>query len=352
MNFSTQLIAWYNIHKRDLPWRRTTNPYQVWLSEIMLQQTRVDQGMSYYLKFIKAYPTIHDLAKASEDHVLANWQGLGYYSRARNLHATAKYISSELKGIFPSTYKNIIKLKGVGPYTAAAIASFCFKEVVPVVDGNVLRVMARYMGIEEPINWPKTHKRIYAICREAIPQKQPDVFNQAIMEFGALHCTPKKPQCDRCPFQTSCKAYEEKTVALLPKKEKKIKKINRYFDYIFFYQKNTILIKKRQGKGIWQGLYEGHLIESKEEENTDKILESMSSFLNKKTSIQEITPSKKHILSHQNLHIRYWFIAVENPEQLNQIKKSFTLTSWPIHQLKTVGFPIVSKNALEKYFKK
>ena len=223
MNFSEILTDWYLENKRDLPWRKTTNPYYIWLSEIMLQQTRVAQGLPYYEAFTKVFPTVFDLANASEEQVLKLWQGLGYYSRARNLHATAKHIANDLDGIFPSDYKNLLKLKGVGEYTAAAIASFSYNEVVPVVDGNVFRVLSRYYNVETNIASAKAKKEFTLLAQEVISKDNPALFNQTIMEFGALQCVPKNPNCTICPLNTSCAALWLKKVSELPVKIKKLK---------------------------------------------------------------------------------------------------------------------------------
>ena len=347
--FADKLISWYDNHKRDLPWRRTKDPYHVWLSEIILQQTRVDQGMSYYLTFINEYPSVQDLAHATEDHVLANWQGLGYYSRARNLHASAKYICNELKGVFPNTYTEILKLKGVGPYTAAAIASFSFKEIEPVVDGNVLRVMSRFMGIEEPINKPLTQHKIKAFCKKVICKDNPDTFNQAIMEFGSLFCRVKNPDCKQCIFKNGCKAYEDKTVKKIPFKEKTLKRSTRYFDYLFFYKNDSIWIKKRKEKGIWLGLHEGYLIESKEDVS-EKVIKGNIAFvgLGRSIEIKQITKRSRHVLSHQDLWIKYWFIYTKNSEEQLETKDLFQIHP---NELENYGFPIVTKNALYKFFR-
>ena len=222
MKFSNTLIQWYLQNNRELPWRKTKNPYFIWLSEIMLQQTRVAQGMSYYLKFIEVFPTVFDLAKATESTVLKMWQGLGYYSRARNLHFTANQIASELNGKFPSTYKEIIKLKGIGDYTASAISSICFNKPTAVVDGNVYRVLSRYFGIQTPINSATGIKEFKALAQTLIDTEQPGTYNQAIMDFGALQCKPKRPLCSSCPLQSSCVAFGKQLTAVLPVKEKKI----------------------------------------------------------------------------------------------------------------------------------
>jgi A/G-specific adenine glycosylase len=220
MNFSEEIIKWYKKNKRDLPWRRTKNPYQIWLSEVILQQTRVDQGMDYYLRFTKEFLNIDELARAKEDKVLKLWQGLGYYSRARNLHATAKMVSRQYKGEFPSSHDEILKLKGVGEYTAAAIASFAFDQCYPVVDGNVFRVLSRVFAIETPIDSGLGKKEFYSLAKELIDPSQPALYNQAIMEFGAIQCKPKNPDCYNCPLKGMCLAHSKKMVERLPIKSK------------------------------------------------------------------------------------------------------------------------------------
>jgi len=252
MGFSSKLINWYHQNKRDLPWRNSTDPYQIWLSEIILQQTRVDQGLSYFNKFIEHHPNVNSLANAPEKEVLNLWQGLGYYSRARNLHFTAKVISKEHKGIFPSDYNDILKLKGVGEYTAAAIASFAYNLSYPVIDGNVYRVLSRIFGIENPIDSSKGKKIFKALATELIDNKNPATYNQAIMEFGALQCTPKKPKCEDCPFRLECYALKNELTAELPKKEKKIKQRNRYFNYVVVIDNEKIYLKERKEKDIGQ----------------------------------------------------------------------------------------------------
>ena len=221
MGFSEKLIVWYKQNERDLPWRKTTDPYKIWLSEIILQQTRVAQGLNYYNKFLNKHPTIQSLAESSEKNILNLWQGLGYYSRARNLHFTAKYISKELNGKFPTKYQDILNLKGVGEYTAAAIASFSYQEVYPVIDGNVYRVLSRIFGVESAIDSTSGKKIFKKLATELIDNKNPDTYNQAIMEFGALQCKPKNPNCEDCPFLLECFAYKNKQITELPKKDKK-----------------------------------------------------------------------------------------------------------------------------------
>lgn len=264
MSLSKQLIFWYLQNKRELPWRKTKDPYRVWLSEIMLQQTRVAQGLPYFLKFTEAFPTVFDLAKAEESEVLKLWQGLGYYSRARNLHFTAKYISEELEGVFPKSYKELLQLKGVGDYTASAIASICYDESFAVVDGNVYRVLSRYFGVATSINSTKGIKEFKELAQTVIDETQPGVYNQAIMDFGALHCKPQNPLCDECPLAESCVALANNSVKELPVKEKKIKIKKRYFNYLVpVTEDNQTVLEERVGKGIWQGLYQFPLVETK-----------------------------------------------------------------------------------------
>ncbi len=341
MDFSKLLIDWYLQNKRDLPWRNTTNPYPIWLSEIMLQQTRVAQGMPYFFSFTTSFPTIFDLAKADEEQVLKLWQGLGYYSRARNLHQTAQYIANELDGVFPNNYKDLLQLKGIGEYTAAAIASFAYNEVVPVVDGNVFRVLSRYFDIETDIASASAKKEFSAIALELIPKDQPALFNQAIMEFGALQCVPKSPNCEACIFNKSCAALQKKKVDQLPVKLKKLKIRNRFFNYLIFSDEaeNTI-IQKRTDKGIWHNLYEFPLIESEKEEDFKTIstqIQNAFQHLNILTIGEENSKSILHKLSHQHLHIKFWTVKVAGV-----LPNGMTKTD-----LKTYPFPIVLHNFIE-----
>ncbi|OIQ40914.1 MAG: A/G-specific adenine glycosylase [Bacteroidetes bacterium MedPE-SWsnd-G1] len=333
MKFSNILTQWYLLHKRDLPWRNTTNPYFIWLSEIILQQTRVDQGMAYYFKFIETFPTVQDLANSSEEEVLNLWQGLGYYSRARNLHFSAKYIVDECKGEFPNTYSEIIKLKGVGDYTASAIASICFNEATAVVDGNVYRVLARYFGIETPINSTKGIKEFKLLAQELIDSKNAAMHNQAIMEYGARMCKPQNPDCSICPLNESCVSLQKKKVKLLPIKEKKIKIKKRHLNYVVLISsdKKTIL-NKRTGKGIWQNLYEFKLIES-ESKIEDTVLLSDLFFTEELKGKQiELTKFNQteivHKLSHQHLFCTFW--VVELDEELSNGVQWKSIDDYPV----------------------
>jgi len=345
MDFTNSLMQWYLQNKRDLPWRKTVNPYKIWLSEIMLQQTRVAQGTPYFFSFIKAFPTVFDLAAANEEKVLKLWQGLGYYSRARNLHKTAQYVANELSGVFPDNYNDLIKLKGVGEYTAAAIASFSYNEAVPVVDGNVFRVLSRYFDVEADIAAISTKKEFTALAFELMPKDNPAIFNQAIMEFGALQCVPKSPNCGVCIFNTSCAAMQKKKVDQLPFKSKKLKVRNRFFNYLVVSDDNeNTIIQKRIAKGIWHNLYEFPLIETERVEDFDCIANLIQSDFFKGNEIVGISESNPetiiHKLSHQHLHIKFWKIKVNGT-----IKNAINSKT-----VKTFPFPIVIHNFIEKDF--
>lgn len=262
--FAIQIERWYNRHKRDLPWRQTTNPYYIWLSEIILQQTRVEQGRAYYERFVQTFPTVQDLASASEESVLLLWQGLGYYSRARNLHKAAQQVAA--LGSFPSDYKAILSLPGVGPYTAAAIASFAFGQPYAVLDGNVYRVLSRYFGIETPIDSTEGKKEFTALANELLDKKRPSLYNQAIMDFGAVVCKPSGAACPACPLCDTCLAYAQNRVQQLPVKGKKIEQRTRYFSYVYVCTgKEEVLICRRADNDIWKGLYQFPLVETAEE---------------------------------------------------------------------------------------
>lgn len=298
-DFSLSILQWYRQNKRDLPWRRTKDPYKIWLSEIILQQTRVDQGMSYYEKFIQHYPKIEDLANAEEIDVLNDWQGLGYYSRARNLHFTAKYITDSLGGQFPNTYQEILKLKGVGPYTAAAISSISFNEAKAVVDGNVYRVLARYFGIEDPIDKPTGINKFQKVADKVLIADLAGEFNQAIMEFGARQCKPALPLCDSCPISTSCYALENKEITRLPIKAGKTRIRNRYLLFHVIKRKGKIALTKRTKNDVWKHLYQLPVLEFESAEMLS-------------THFQDLNCEPimlKHQLSHQKIHA--YFIEKE-----------------------------------------
>lgn len=345
MAFSKSLIQWYLQNKRDLPWRKTIDPYPIWLSEIMLQQTRVAQGLPYFLKFIEAFPTVQYMAEAPEEQILKLWQGLGYYSRARNLHATAKQVAFEMGGKFPGSHEGLLKLKGVGDYTAAAIASIAYGEHVPVVDGNVYRVLSRYFGIETDISSSGAKKQFTELAASLMPNDQASAFNQAMMEFGALQCVPKNPDCGVCIFNKECAAFLTGRVSQLPVKLKKTKVTDRFFNYIIVKDAagNTV-VNKRTAKGIWHNLYEFPLIETETEVSEEAAVQLIKEYADPgftPTNITLLHPDRiLHKLSHQHLSIRFW--EVEAGEILPHAMEREEAKKYP--------FPIVIYNFIEKYW--
>lgn len=309
LDIGNKLINWYRENKRELPWRNTTDPYKIWLSEIILQQTRVQQGLPYYEKFTNQFPTINDLADASEQDVLLLWQGLGYYSRARNMHYTAKMIVDKYNGNFPENHNEILALKGVGEYTAAAIASFAFDKAYPVLDGNVFRFISRLFGIEKPIDTSTGKKEITKALDLIFNTQKPALFNQAIMEFGATHCTPKKPKCDTCIFNMQCEALGSKKVMSIPVKKGKTKILKVNHTYICFIHDNKTYIEKRTA-GIWKNLYQFPLIE--EDIKPDGITKIVNRYLKtpSKFEISDVFDST-HILSHRKIQASFYTIHLD-----------------------------------------
>ena len=322
------LINWYAENHRDLPWRHNPTPYQVWLSEVILQQTRVNQGIDYYLRFIERWPDVKSLAQASEEEVLKMWQGLGYYSRARNLHHCAKQVVEEYGGQFPTNFDKLRKLKGIGDYTAAAIASIAFNLPHAVVDGNVYRVLARLYDIDTPININEGQNLFARLADELLNREQPDLHNQAMMEFGALHCTPKNPNCLHCPLQAQCLSFANMTVMQRPVKLPKTKVTTRYFNYLVIRVKDKVYLHKRDDKDIWKNLYDFPCIETKEMVSADDILQS-ESFLqlieNKTFEVKNVSHFYKHQLTHRTLLAQ--FIEIILDEELLHIQtKGLILT--------------------------
>lgn len=313
-HISKTLINWYNTNKRDLPWRETTDPYRIWISEIILQQTRVVQGLAYYNRFMERFPDVVSLAMAHEDEVLKYWQGLGYYSRARNLHKAAKTIVSDFNGIFPDSHADILKLSGVGHYAAAAIASFAYNQPYAVLDGNVFRVVARLFGVHTAIDSTEGKKEFAKLTEQLLDKKNPATHNQAIMEFGALQCTPQQPGCADCPLNQHCRALDLGEVDLLPVKEKKTKVRDRYFNYFFVRCGEKTFLHKRVAKDIWQNLYELPLVEA------DRLFETDDLFANNDlmplwNDISEVEIlgthiDFKHILSHQRIYARFFSVRI------------------------------------------
>jgi len=304
--FKTQLHHWYSINRRDLPWRYTRNPYYIWLSEVILQQTRIDQGLTYFNRFVQEYPEIKDLAEASEDQVLKLWQGLGYYSRARNLHFTAKYITKSLNGNFPDQYDAIRKLKGVGDYTASAIASIAFNLEHAALDGNVFRVLSRFFGIYEPTDTNAGKEVFGKLARELIKGTDPGMHNQSIMEFGALQCVPKNPDCNACPLQDRCYAKSMLKINELPVKKNKVKQLDRYFTFLVIKTENSTFLRKRINNDIWRNLFEFPVIESTHKTELPELIESkvFNEIVSINSTIEHIGNWELHLLTHRRIHYR------------------------------------------------
>lgn len=320
MKESEIFIKWYHANKRDLPWRNTKDPYCIWISEIILQQTRVAQGYDYYHRFIRRFPDVTSLAAAEQEEVLKYWQGLGYYSRARNLHEAAKDIVNRFEGIFPQDYNAVLSLKGVGEYTAAAIVSFAWNQPFPVVDGNVFRVLSRLYAIDTPIDSGSGKKQIMELAQSLIDPKQADLHNQAIMEFGALQCTPQNPDCENCPFVNRCLGYATGNILLFPVKQNKTKTRNRYFNYFHIICHGNTYLRRRDEKDIWEGLFEFPLIETEELVAFETLKTTQqfnilfagiepSIFLISKTTV-------KHVLSHQVLYVTFYKVEIQS-ENIN-----------------------------------
>ena len=307
-SFTSSLQKWYDIHKRPLPWRDISNPYFIWLSEIILQQTRVNQGLPYYIKFVNRYPTVTDLANSTEDEVLQLWQGLGYYSRGRNMLKCAKEIVEKYDAEFPNDYKVLTKLPGIGDYTASAIASFAFNLPYAVLDGNVYRVLSRIHGIDTPINSAQGNQTFKALAESLIDKSNPGNHNQSIMEFGAIQCVPQNPNCNRCIFQDSCFAFRSQQVKDLPVKLKNKPKKTRYLNYFVFINDQKVLIQKRDKKGIWQGLHEFPMIERKKSITETEALLLLNEHYGTDCHTILSVDSHKHLLTHQTIYANFWVV--------------------------------------------
>ncbi len=341
-------MRWYAKNQRDLPWRHTQDPYLIWLSEVILQQTRVAQGMPYYAHFTETFPTVHDLAAAEQEQVLRLWQGLGYYSRARNLHRCAQEIVNKHNGEFPRTYQALLKLPGVGAYTAAAVASFAFNETVPVVDGNVYRVLSRVFGIKDDIQSTGGQKKFRQQAERLVPDGKANIYNQAIMEFGALQCTPAQPACLLCPLSIMCYAYQHGEQHVLPVKAKKTKVRARFLHYLVICQGDTVWMKRRDESGIWAGLYDFYLVETDQptalEQLNDPLLNSL---LQQEGASVAISSPYQHLLTHQRLHVTFYTITLSQyPENL--ANESNCLQAYSVDALEQLPKPILINNFLQK----
>jgi A/G-specific adenine glycosylase len=348
---SQKLLEWYAVNHRDLPWRAIDDPYRIWISEIILQQTRVIQGLEYYNRFIRRFPDVRTLAEAPEQEVLKYWQGLGYYSRARNLHAAARTIVTEYGGEFPHHHADILRLKGVGEYTAAAIVSFAWNQPYPVVDGNVFRFLSRIFAIDEPVDTTRGRKYFTELAAELMDRSQAGAFNQAIMEFGALQCIPASPDCGICPFQDNCLAYSKRATTNYPVKQNKTQTQDRYLYYFHIHDAKRLYIKERRGQGIWRHLFEFPVIESETPLMLEEIIrttpfiewlpgEPSGVFLPK-------IENRKHVLSHRVLYATFYELTLhhlpEPPKGFLRIADG-EIDNYPVHRLmqfyleKTSGF--------------
>ena len=343
-NFSEILINWYREHKRELPWRESSDPYLIWISEIILQQTRVVQGYDYFIRFIKRFPDVTSLAEADEDEVMKFWQGLGYYSRARNLHAAAR----SMNGVFPKTYPELLALKGVGEYTAAAICSFAYNMPYAVVDGNVYRVLSRYLGIETPIDSTEGKKLFASLAGEFLDKSRPAVYNQAIMDFGAIQCTPQNPACLFCPLAGSCMALSKSMVAQLPVKQHKTKTTERFLNYIYVRAGACTFINKRTGNDIWKNLFELPLIETASSVTEEELLalpEFIKLFDKEEVPVvRSICRNVKHVLSHRVLYANFYEVVL--PEKTKSFSSYLKIKT---NELEQYAVPKLIHAFLEKY---
>jgi len=348
MKFSTKITKWYKANKRSLPWRVTGNPYKIWLSEILLQQTRISQGTDYYLKFEKKYPDIQSLARATEEEVLKLWQGLGYYSRGRNLHKTARIVVDQFNGNFPDNYNDIISLPGIGEYTAAAISSISFHQPYPVIDGNVIRVLSRIYGIDKQTATGEGKKELAELASSLIDKKDPGTYNQAVMEFGALYCKPQNPDCPNCIFQNDCFAYKNDRVNELPVKAKAIKQKKRYFHYLVIKleenNRTFTFLNKRTKKDIWQNLYDFPCYETSQKVSKATVIKNLKfEFLNDLEIRIDSSEEYKHVLTHQHIFAKFYTINLSqksiNRELIQHLENKFiqipvkNFTHYPIPRL-------------------
>ncbi|HIY75557.1 MAG TPA: A/G-specific adenine glycosylase [Candidatus Sphingobacterium stercorigallinarum] len=347
MAFSTRILAWYKQHKRALPWRETEDPYVIWLSEIILQQTRVEQGLPYFLRFVEAYPNVTSFASAEESDILRLWQGLGYYSRARNMHKAAKKVMEVYEGVFPTDYQQLLDLPGIGPYTAAAIASFSTNQAHAVLDGNVFRVLSRYFGIDEPINSGAGKKLFTRLAEKVLDPLAAGEYNQAIMDFGALQCKPKSPNCEQCVLRLDCRGFVENRVSMLPVKIRKQKIRDRYFHYFVIQKADYVMMSQRRAGDIWENLYEFPMIETAAPVTLPELMqqeEFQAYFAD--AELRSLGPAVRHLLSHQRIYAHFYVIEWSGQQG---VKKSH----WDYHLLenldKLAKHKLIS-SFVERYF--
>ncbi len=351
--FALRLLAWYQTHKRDLPWRETHDPYKIWLSEVILQQTRVAQGLPYYQRFIENYPSVQDLARADEEEVLRLWQGLGYYSRAKNLHACARMVADDLGGKFPSTYKELLHLRGVGKYTAGAIASIAFKEAVPAVDGNVYRVLARVFGVEEDIASTRGTKAFYTLAQSLVPEADADLYSQAIMDFGATHCTASNPKCKSCIFKDDCVAFRTDRQHVLPVKTKKTKIKQRYLHYIVLQHDDKLYMRRRHDRGIWAGLYDFYWVEHRQPRTIDRLEDSLVALIQRHQLSMVSQPILyKHLLTHRRLYVYFFHFKATIPfiQDSASLLSQAGVRAFTVAQTQALPKPILIDNFLQERF--
>lgn len=333
INPASELIRWYEIHGRDLPWRQTRDPYKIWLSEVILQQTRIDQGQAYWERFLERFPTVHDLALADHDTVMKMWEGLGYYSRARNLHHTAKIVSEEMGGNFPDNWQALIKLKGIGPYTARAIGSIAFGNKTAVIDGNVFRVITRYLADFSPIDSPQTKKSLQEKLDTWVAKVDASSFNQAVMDLGSMVCTPKKPACSICPINSNCKALKDGCMEELPVKAKKLKRKSQFLEFFLIgIEQQEVLVRRRPMQGIWAGLWEIPSLEVSEKEWNHADREGF-----------ELMGAFKHVLTHIDMMIKVYRGLSFPGEDVNGLE------SIPVKNIGNYGFSRAVLKIFERY---
>jgi len=351
-SFSSSIITWYKANLRSLPWRETQKPYLIWISEIILQQTRVTQGLPYYYKFIQTFPTIEALANADEQEVLAIWQGLGYYSRARNMHKCAQEVVNNYKGCFPMSFDALLKLPGIGPYTAAAIASLAYNMPIPVVDGNVYRVLARVFGLKNNIADAKSFRVFFNLSEELIDHNHPGNYNQGVMELGATVCLPQNPKCNFCPINESCFAKQHNTQSKLPVKIKKSKKRNRFFTYLVIEVNGKLAMSERTKNDIWKGLFEFYLIENKADTSIDEVENTLlKNLLDIDAFLTNTTQMPKHILSHQTLFTSFLhFKLTTNTNVINWLKEN-ELVLYSLEEIDRLPKSVLITNYLNNVLK-